>query len=88
MNQQSIIENPRNYLASIVGQLKERLVSGVHACPDPKRKNFYDIENGIHIYFIHLSPRTGEVMLLARWLSRSLPLDVQRFEEAHTRLEG
>jgi hypothetical protein len=84
IDQQTKIENPRNYLPSIVERVKESLVSGVDACPDTKRKDFYNVEIVGHVYFIHLSPRNGKVMLLARWLCRSLPRDVQRFEEAHT----
>jgi hypothetical protein len=57
----------KNYPFEVVEQLKKLLVEGVSARPDPGRKKFYDIESADRAFFIHLSPLTGEVILLAVW---------------------
>jgi hypothetical protein len=61
------IDNLRNYPADVVEKLRELLVAGAKAYPDPRRKKFYDVENGARMFYIHLSP-TGNVWLLATWL--------------------
>jgi len=61
------IDNLRNYPADVVEKLRELLVAGAQAYPDPCRKEFYDVENGSRMFYIHLSP-TGNVWLLATWL--------------------
>lgn len=35
--------------------------------PDPKRKDFYEVEDGSITYYIHVSPVTGIIYLLATW---------------------
>ena len=61
------IENLNDYPTEVVSQLEKLLASGVEARLDPNRKNFYDIENVGRGFFIHASPRGGNVMLLATW---------------------
>jgi hypothetical protein len=62
-----IIENTRHYSAETVANLRSLLTEGAWAVPDPHRRNFYDVENGEHIYYIHICP-SGRVLLLATWL--------------------
>ena len=62
------IENPREYAADAVEQLRQLLVAGNPAQPDPRRQNFYEIEGKDEAYYIHVSPITGNVVLLARWI--------------------
>ena len=64
------IDNLRNYPADIVEKLRALLVAGAEAYPDPRRKQFYDLQNGSRVFYIHLSP-TGKVWLLATWLKQS-----------------
>lgn len=61
------IENLRNYPAEIVEKLRGLLISGVTAHADARRVNFYDVVEGGRVYFIHVSPVTSKVMLLATW---------------------
>jgi len=61
------IDNLRNYPADVVEKLRELLAAGAKAYPDPRRKEFYDVENGARMFYIHLSP-SGRVWLLATWL--------------------
>jgi hypothetical protein len=61
------VDNLRNYPAEIIKELKELLLSGGSALPDPKRKDFYDLESHERTFFIQISSITGRVVLLATW---------------------
>ena len=67
------IDNLNDYPVEVVSQLEALLESGVEARLDPKRKNYYDVEESGRAFFIHVLPRCGNVMLLATWLTE-LPL--------------
>ena len=67
MEQQLSIDNPRNYPAEVVEQLGKLLVEGTSAREDPRRKSFYDVEHADRTFFIHVSPSSGRIMLLAKW---------------------
>ena len=62
------IENPREYECRAVEHLRHLLALGIPAQRDAKRENFYDIDSTDESYYIHISPVTGNVVLLARWL--------------------
>jgi hypothetical protein len=64
----SRIENPREYEAHAVENLKRLLSAGGHAERDPQRENFYQVEDNASVYYIHISPITGNVVLLAKWV--------------------
>lgn len=61
------IENPREYAARTVEDLRDLLAAGSHAQLDPRRENFYQLEDSKSTYYIHISPITGNVTLLAKW---------------------
>ena len=75
------VDNLRHYPSETVATLCNLLTSGAAASPDPHRQNFYDVEAGDKVFYIHLSP-TGTVLLLACWrrepvsptVARSAPL--------------
>jgi len=67
LNDNPTIDNLRHYPAETVQALRELLAQGARVYPDPQRKNFYDVENGSRMFYIHLSP-AGRVWLLATWL--------------------
>lgn len=67
MNDALIIENLRNYPAETVAQLRSLLQAGASAQVDPHRENFYELENGRRVFYIHISPVSGKVWLLACW---------------------
>lgn len=69
IDEQLSIDNLNSYPTEIVGQLEELLTSGVAARLDPKRENFYEVESAGRVFYIHASPVTGKVMLLATWLA-------------------
>jgi len=67
LEKEPVIENVTKHSAETVEKLRAMLKAGAPADPDPRRRNFYELENCSKIYYIHLSPTTGKVMLLAVW---------------------
>ncbi len=65
------VENPREYETMAVDQLRNLLESGNPGQRDPRRKNFYEIEGQTETYYIHVSPVSGNVTLLAKWIRQS-----------------
>ncbi len=68
LNRDLTIENLKRYPEDIVEKLRDLLATGAEALPDPHRRGFYDVLNGNRVFFIHVSPVSGNVMLLASWL--------------------
>jgi hypothetical protein len=66
LEQAPTIDNLRKYPAGTVEKLRGLLTAGAEARPDPHRKNFYDVENGSEMFYIHIAP-SGKVLLLAKW---------------------
>ena len=62
------IENPREYAAHEVNDLRLLLLAGGQAKSDPRRKHFYNLADEKNTYYIHISPISGNVILLAKWL--------------------
>ena len=73
------IDNPRNHPPETVAALRALLSGGTQAAPDPKRPNFYEIEDDSLVYYIHVSPVSGNVLLLATWPSDSM---LERMEKS------
>lgn len=67
INAQSRIEDPRNYGPDIVSELRGLLMAGKCAHRDPRRLHLYELEAGQSTFYIHISPVSGDIMLLARW---------------------
>ena len=67
LNHSLEIENLRNHPAETVDKLRELLASGAAARPDPRRAGFYEVENHSRVFYIHISPVNGKVLLLATW---------------------
>lgn len=61
------IEDLRNHPAEMVTTLQNLLASGACGAPDPKRPGFYEVQSGSLVYYIHVSPVTGKILLLATW---------------------
>ena len=43
------------------------LDSGAPARPDPKRPDFFEIEDDTHVFYVHVFKAGGKVTLLAVW---------------------
>jgi hypothetical protein len=67
LNQEPVIENLGHVPGEVVERLRTMLARGASAQADSRRENFYEIESGDRVYWIHLSPVTGHVVLLAVW---------------------
>jgi hypothetical protein len=80
MTNNPTIKNLRNHSLETVEELRGLLSRGATASLDPRRKNFYELDGGSHVFYIHLSPTSGKVMLLAVWDSFERPLQAR----AHT----
>jgi hypothetical protein len=65
------IENPREYEGVAVESLRQVLEMGGPVQNDPHRENFYEVEGHNETYYIHVSPVSGNVVLLAKWLRQS-----------------
>jgi len=65
------IENPRSYEDSAIEHLRHLLEGGGQAQRDPRREHFYEVDGDAETYYIHLSPISGNVVLLAKWVRQS-----------------
>lgn len=61
------IENLRNHPAEAVNVVRDLLLGGAELTPDPKRAGFYELCHDSTVYYIHVSPVTGKIILLATW---------------------
>jgi hypothetical protein len=68
--------------ATVIG-LGLLLAGAPNVTPDPKRKSFYEIDGGRTVYYIHVSPSNGAIMLLATWEKRIGPADDRCPAEYH-----
>jgi hypothetical protein len=59
MDRLAEVDNLQNYSEEIVDELKQLLLLGGLALPDPERKGFYDLETFARTFFIHISSITG-----------------------------
>ena len=71
MNEWARIDDPREYGPDAVNDLRNLLTAGGCAQRDPRRENFYELENGGYTFYIHISPVNQDVMLVAKWLNSS-----------------
>jgi hypothetical protein len=67
------IEDLRNHPAETVLTLRSLLAGGATLIPDAKRRGFYEVESGSLVYYIHVSPVTGNILLLATWPNEAVP---------------
>ena len=75
LNHKPAIDNIHNYPQSVVERLLNVLTFGAIATADDRRKGFYDVTDGDRAFFIHISPVSGKVFLLASWrVQPELPL--------------
>ncbi len=61
------IDDLGNHSAAAVIGLGILLAGPVNVTPDLRRKNFYEVEDGSTVYYIHVSPVRGTVFFLATW---------------------
>ena len=76
LNGEPRIEDLRNHSVDSVKTLRTLLRDGVLARPDPRRRNFYEVEDATRVFYIHITPR-GRVLLLAIWSKDTPEADVK-----------
>jgi hypothetical protein len=69
------IEDLRNHPVETIKMLRNLLFSGAKVTPDPKRADFYELEDAGVVYYIHISPTSGKILLLATWPSEAAIAD-------------
>jgi hypothetical protein len=67
------IEDLGNHPTETVAALRSLLAGGASTIADPKRRGFYEVESDSAVYYIHVSPVTGNVLLLATWQNEGVP---------------
>jgi hypothetical protein len=65
--QEPNIRDLRNHPAETLETLRRLLAGGVRVEADPKRPDFYELQHGPEVFYIYVSPVTGQILLLATW---------------------
>jgi hypothetical protein len=68
------IQDLGNHPALMVINLGILLAGEVNVTPDPKRKDFYEIESVSTVYYIYVSPVTGTISLITTWKNVAQPV--------------
>jgi hypothetical protein len=79
--EQAEIRNLRNHPNQDVDELRRLLAAGVAARPDPRRKNFYEVDAAARVFYFHVAPGSARVMFLAVW-QKAQPARREADEEA------
>jgi hypothetical protein len=64
---ESKIEVPRGHSPETVWRLRQALTSGAPAVPDARRRAFFEIQADTEVFYVHISPVTQKITLLAIW---------------------
>jgi hypothetical protein len=61
------IEALRSYPAGTLDRLGQLLALGAPARPDPRRESFYEVESDKEVFYVHIAPANGRVLLIGIW---------------------
>jgi hypothetical protein len=64
---ESKIEDPRGHSPETLRRLREAIASRATATPDARRLGFFEIQSDDQVFYIHVSPATQKITLLATW---------------------
>jgi hypothetical protein len=67
------VEALRSYPAGTLERLGQLLALGVTARPDPRREGFYEVESDTEVFYLHISPANGRVLLIGIWHKSAEP---------------
>ena len=70
---QPYIDSPRNHPDETIAKLQSLLNSGTPLREDPRRANFFEVDDEDRVFYIHVSPTTSTVTLLAIWAQELEP---------------
>ena len=71
------IEDLRKHSEETIAKLRRLLTDGATFQADPHRKNYYEVEDGRAVYYIHIRPTAGKVYLLATWPKENSSLSAE-----------
>jgi hypothetical protein len=71
------IEDLGRHPAEALRGLRSCLTAQSRLVEDPKRKNIFELQGCASVYYIHVSPLSGKISLLATWPSEPA-LDTNR----------
>jgi hypothetical protein len=66
------IEDLRDHPRELIAELSDLLASGAPAIPDPKHPELYEMKSDAQVFYVHISPVTGKVLLVATWPSEGV----------------
>ena len=69
-----LVEDLRNHSQEQIAELRELLVVGAPARPDPRRPGFFEIEGISNTYYVFKYPTGTKVLLLGAWGRESDPV--------------
>lgn len=61
------IEDPRGHGPEALRQLREALALAAPAHPETRRPNFFEVHADDRVFYIHVSPVSRKITLLAIW---------------------
>ena len=69
-----LVEDLRNHSQEQIAELRDLLVVGAPARPDPRRPGFFEIEGSSNTYYVFKYPTGTKVLLLGAWQRESDPV--------------
>ena len=69
-----LVEDLRNHSQEQIAELRNLLVVGAPARPDPRRPGFFEIEGSSSTYYVFKYPTGTKVLLLGAWERESDPV--------------
>ena len=66
------VEALRTYPAGTLERLAQLLAMGAAAKSDPRRDCFYEVESDSEVFYVHISPSNGRVLLIGIWPKSSV----------------
>ncbi len=76
LNPNAEIDNLRGYPVELINQLRSLLAGGPDSnqttiYADPSRSGFYDLKTRDRVFYIHVSPISSKIFLLATWATET-----------------
>ncbi len=82
LNQRPFIEDLRKHSPAMIEELWQLLAGGAQAEPDPRRRDFFELESDSRIFYIYISPVNGKVILLGTWPRTKVAVALSTADEA------
>jgi hypothetical protein len=67
------VESLRHHSAEDLERVQRLLAAGADARLDPHHKDFYEVEDTGRVFYIYISPVSGQVQLAAVWHTNTAP---------------